>query len=327
MLRVLSVFLACWLFSQSPLLAAEILVIESYEPTHPWDASYLQALRQRLEPKHHLTLQHLDTKRIPRELFEIEAEKIWQSYLQIKPDLVVIGDDNAISLLAQRIAANGTPVVYLGMNDNPRRNNLYGQPNLTGVLERPLMKRNIREMSEMVPDARKALILFDSSDVSMTAVEDEFRNQTTLKLGNLTVEIKLLGDFSLWKQAVESANQDGTDMIFIGLYHTLHDELGQYTLPETVIDWTGRHARMPLFGFWDFSIGKGRAIGGLVLSGKEQGFAAADLALAILASDKPAQTFAPRTAERGEYLFSQSALQRSQLQLPDNIRQKSNWLP
>lgn len=326
MLRALCVLLFCCVTTLSPLLAAEILVVESYEPSHPWDASYLQALKQRLEPRHHLTFRYLDTKRIPRELFDIEAEKIWQYYQQSKPDLVVIGDDNAITLLARRIAGNGTPVVYLGMNDNPRRNNLYGLPNLTGVLERPLMKRNIREMAEMIPAARKALVLFDSSDVSVTAVEEEFRNQTELKLGNLTVEIKLLGSYSLWQEAVTQANRDGTDMIFVGLYHTLHDDQGQYVLPETVIGWTGRQAQKPLFGFWDFSIGEGKAIGGLVLSGAEQGDVAADQVLAILDSGRPAQSLAPRTAERGEYVFSRSALRSSSLQLPQKIRDKTRWL-
>lgn len=52
--------------------------------------------------------------------------------------IVVLSDDNAIDLLAKRIAAAGTPgMVYLGVNANPRQNGLYGYHNITGVLERP----------------------------------------------------------------------------------------------------------------------------------------------------------------------------------------------
>lgn len=94
--------------------------------------------------------------------------------------LVILGDDNAINLLARRITADNTPVVYLGMNGNPRDHGFYGVKNLTGVLERPLMKRNVHEMGQLADGAKRALILFDDSEVSRTAIEAEFGSKNSL---------------------------------------------------------------------------------------------------------------------------------------------------
>jgi ABC-type uncharacterized transport system substrate-binding protein len=76
-----------------------------------------------------------------------------------------------------------------------------------------------------------------------------------------------------------------------------------------------------MFCFWAFSVGSDRAIGGLVLDGRDQGAKAAGLVNAILAGAQP-NTLAPRAALRGEYIFSKHELARWQLTLPDKWRDK-----
>ena len=307
-----------------PLVAANILVIESYHYQHPWDASYRHALQQQLGKDNTLHFFYLDTKRIPKESFNERATKAWYAYLALAPDLVILGDDNAINLLARRITANNTPVVYLGMNGNPRRSGFYGLKNLTGVLERPLMKRNVHEMGQLVPNAKRALILFDDSDVSRTAIEEEFGRQNSLQMGSLTIDIKQINNYELWKQEVEQAKNNGYALIFVGLYHTLTDRLGRYQCPEQVLAWTGQNTQIPLFSFWDFSIGPKLALGGLVISGQQQGETAANLARKIL-GETNRLTFPPRIAPRGEYVFSRAALAHWGIQLPDDIAHRTVW--
>ena len=129
------------------LLAAEILVISSYHQTNLWDQSYSAGLQQYLKGEHHISHLYLDTKRQPHQDPERLVSQGMAAYQARKPALVVLGDDNAINALARPIAALGTPVVFLGMNENPRPKGLVGHPLITGVLERPLLKRNISEMS------------------------------------------------------------------------------------------------------------------------------------------------------------------------------------
>ncbi|HDX8339865.1 TPA: hypothetical protein RQN03_000594 [Aeromonas dhakensis] len=306
------------------LWAAEILVISSYHPEYLWDQSYNASLVANLKGEHHISHFYMDTKRRPAEEFDRIAERALAYYHQVKPDLVVLGDDNAINYLATSIASLGTPVVFLGMNENPRHKGLVGHPKITGVLERPLLKRNISEMSQLMGGIKKALVLFDSSNVALTAIEDEFKTQTELRVGQTRVNSQLLGDYDLWQEAVLNARQNGYQAIFIGLYHTLIDEQGRHVDERQVLEWTSAHSPVPLFCFWEFTVGKGKAIGGLVLDGHDQGAKAAELVNAILEGAQP-KTLAPRAALRGEYVFSKSELARWQLTLPDKWRYKILW--
>ncbi|XEI33865.1 ABC transporter substrate-binding protein [Aeromonas veronii] len=307
-----------------PLWAANILVISSYHPEYLWDQSYNEGLRKGLQGEHQISHFYMDTKRHPREAFDGIAQRAIAFYLKNKPDLVLLGDDNAINYLANEIASLGTPVVFLGMNENPRLKGFVGHPKITGVLERPLLKRNISEMSQLMGGLDKALVLFDASQVALTAIEDEFKTQTELRVGQTRVYSQLLGEYDLWQEAVLNSKKNGYGAIFLGLYHTLLDENGKHVDEKTVLEWTSRHSPVPVFCFWEFTVGKGMAIGGLVLDGKDQGLQAAALINTILAGALP-KTLSPRAALRGEYLFSKSELARWQLTLPDKWRHKILW--
>jgi len=279
-----------------PLRAAHILVISSYHPEYLWDQSYNEGLINGLQGEHKISHFYMDTKRHPREEFDDIAQQAIAFYLKSKPDLVVLGDDNAINYLANEIASLGTPVVFLGMNENPRLKGFVGHPKITGVLERPLLKRNISEMSQLMGRLDKALVLFDSSNVALT----------------------------VWQEAVLNARKSGYQAIFLGLYHTLIDEQGKHVSEQTVLEWTSANSPVPVFCFWEFTVGKGMAIGGLVLDGHDQGMQAASLINTILAGTLP-RTLSPRAALRGEYVFSKSELARWQLTVPDKWRHKILW--
>jgi ABC-type uncharacterized transport system substrate-binding protein len=307
-----------------PLFAAHILMISSYHPEYRWDKSYNEGLLKGLQGDHQITHFYMDTKRHPREAFDDIAQRAIALYLKIKPDLVVLGDDNAINYLANEIASLGTPVVFLGMNENPRLKGFVGHPKITGVLERPLLKRNISEMSQLMGGISKALVLFDSSNVALTALEDEFKTQTELRVGQTQVNSQLLGDYSLWQEAILNSKKHGYQAIFLGLYHTLVDDQGKHVSEQTVLEWTSANTPVPVFCFWEFTVGKGMAIGGLVLDGHDQGLQAASLINTILAGAAP-KTLSPRAALRGEYVFSKSGLARWQLTVPDKWRNKILW--
>lgn len=297
------------------LMAAEILVISSYHQANLWDQSYSAALKKHLKGNHHISHLYLDTKRQPHQTQEQLVSQGMAAYQARKPALVVLGDDNAINALARPIAALGTPVVFLGMNENPRPKGLVGHPLITGVLERPLLKRNISEMSQLMGGIRQALVLFDESEVARTAIEEEFKARSELKVGQTRVSSRQFTDYRRWQEAVLASRQNGYEAIFLGLYHTLTDEQGLHVSEQQVLAWTNAHSPVPLFGFWDFAVGPGRTIGGLVLDGSPQGEKAAELANAILAGTAPG-ALSPRAAQRGEYLFSKSELARWQLEAP-----------
>ena len=306
------------------LQAAEILVIESYHATHPWVISNTQGLNAGLASTEQLHFFYLNAKSLTPSQLTTQAELAWQNYQRLKPSLVILSDDNAIDLLARRIASAGTPVVYLGMNGNPRQSGLYGLHNITGVLERPLIKRNITEMSQLLQAPKKALVLFDGSAVSSITLNETFHGADSWRIGKLQVDIKQSNEYAQWQESISQAKSQGYSLIFIGLYHTLLDPAGEHVDAEQALAWANRASTVPLFALWDFSVGAGKCVGGLVMSGYEQGSAAGELALQIM-QGHASKSLPPRTAERGEYLFSRQEMARWQLSLPPKLDTPQVW--
>jgi ABC-type uncharacterized transport system substrate-binding protein len=305
--------------------AETILVIESYHAEFPWDAGYKEALQATLGKTYQLEFFQMDTKRLPKAQHAAMADKAWRRFLALRPALVVLGDDAALKFLAQRLGTTSVPVVYLGINNNPRKYfDAAVVKNITGVLERPALKRNIVFVRDILPKAKRALVLFDTDATSQVVLNETFDGKHRQWINGVSVELKLVDRWEQWRTEVLDARKN-YDVIFIGLYQALHDANGKsVNTSDEVLRWTSDNAPVPVFCFWDFSVGADKAIGGLVLHGKEQGRAAADMALKILSGTAP-ETIYPVTADRGRFLFSKKQLRRFHITLPAQIAAEANY--
>ncbi len=307
-----------------PTGAANLLLIESYHAEYPWDQSYKAGIRAILGDKHQFHTFALDTKRLPKVQFKIQADSAWQRYLELKPDLVFLADDNALMLLHERFSQTQTPVVYLGINGNPRDYGIKHTGNITGVLERPLFKRSLLMAQAMLPTQppHKFLLLFDSGYTSDTAVASIKKLNQNLMIGNNQIDIEQHQKFSSWQSSVSSARERGYDAVFVALYQTLQDDKQQTVDELQVARWTHDNATVPHFGFWHFSVGPEGNIGGYILDGNKHGRIAGTIAKQILAGKMPAEIF-PKMDTSGAYLFSESGLKRWQLSLPERVREQA----
>lgn len=294
-----------------------ILVVESYHAEFAWDAAYRDALTRRLAPEFGLEFFEMDTKRLPPDRHPAMAQKALARIKQQRPVLVILGDDAALKSLGREIERLEIPAVYLGINNNPRfYNDGRMFAHITGVLERPLIKRSIAFVRQIVPDTRRVLVLFDK-DLTSTIIGNEvFYGRESLSIEGVEVVFQQYGTFSEWQRAVLEAKDKGFQAIFAGLYQALKGAGGATVDAEEVITWTSRKTAVPLFGFWDFAIGPDKSAGGLVCSGKEQGNAAAEIALKILRQGEKPAAIPPRTAPQGNLVFSRKQLSRFGLSVP-----------
>jgi len=303
-----------------------ILVIGSYNPEYPWQASWRRGLEEVLGAKADLVYTDMDTKRLPPERHAAMADAAWEEYTRLSPDMVILGDDAAFKYLGPRIAGTSTPCVFLGVNANPRDYG-FSAPNITGVLERPLFMRNILFIKQIMgPGFRRGLLLFDTDITSSVVHGDPFQWRGSMVMADIELDLKQIGIFDEWKRTVLGAAAQGYDVILLGLYQTLFDADGNHVDPEAVLRWTSEHAPLPMFCFWDFSVGPQGAIGGLVLFGEVQGRLAGEMALRILEGAPPASIY-PKAAEKGQFLFSRSQLARWGLKLPPDIAREAGMTP
>lgn len=316
------------LFACSHAVASDkkVFIINSYDQSFEWVASYMSAFAEELGDAATIESFDMNTKRLPVEAYPERARLALEQLDSIMPDVVVTGDDNALKLLGKRILARGYPLVYLGINNNPR--SYLGDASLaTGVLERPLLKRSIVYLQDIYDEKfDRCLVLFDVSTTSEVFSTFVFKGRESISFGGITVDLIRTNDWSRWQEAVRDADKQGYDAIILGLHHRILGEDGKVLPSEEVLRWTSANTKVPPFSFWANNVGEGRAIGGLVLSPEPQGRLAAGLTKAILAG-KSASDLSPVMAEQGVFLFSESELARWNVDLPDNIGKEAKFLP
>lgn len=324
-LAILTLYFVCLLITVPVVKATDVLIIESYHEDYYWGIEYKKGITDNLTSNYHFSYFQMDTKRLPVDKHMVMAERAWQRYLDLKPDVVVLADDNALKYLGPRFKGTSTPVVYLGINNNPRNYEVYHTANITGVLERPLLKRSILYLNKLVGNVDKVLVLFDNSPSSAAAVGIEFQQGLAMKLRQVLVEVGMLSQYSQWQEKVLSAKANEIDFIVVGLYQTLRDEEDNHISAEEVIEWTSTNSTVPVFGFWGYSIGKNKAIGGLVIEGYEQGYTAAQIIKQIVAGENISK-IRPEVAKKGSYIFSREEVKKHKLIIPANMMGAITWV-
>ena len=170
-------------------------------------------------------------------------------------------------------------------------------------------------MRQLVPDMQRVLLLFDNDLTSEVIQEELFGRASSLQDGKIQIDLVRAIDYADWQRQVHEA-PGRYQAIWTGLYQTLRDANGKVVPDSDVIAWTAANSKLPLFAFWDFAVGADKAVGGLVLSGRDQGRLAAGLVQQILFQHRQPGSLFPLNGGGGQLLFSRGALQRFGLQLP-----------
>lgn len=153
----------------------------------------------------------------------------------------------------------------------------------------------------------------------------EFKNGNEKKRRQILVGIARVAQYSYWQEKVLSAKANDIDFIVVGLYQHMRDENGNQIDAEQVIEWTSANSEIPIFGFWDFSIGENKAIGGLEIEGYEQGYIAAKIIKQIVPGENIAK-IRPEVAKKGSYIFSREEIGKHKLIIPANMMGAIIWV-
>lgn len=304
----------------------KILIISSYSSDYLWQNDYINAFKGTLGSSYDYYYFEMDTKKIKAEYFEKRADEAWKYYLNLSPDLVVIGDDNALALLNERFSLTNTPVVFLGINNNIREYFRLRPDNITGVLERPQYKRSVISLKQILgEDIKKVLVMFDNGTTSRAVIKESFDNDNKMNILGVELNVKNTNDWETWKNTIKNSS-DEYDAIFLGTFQTIKDSNGDSIDQNLILNTTSQLSKIPIFSFWEFTVGKNMSIGGLVLSGKDQGVEAANIARRILEENESPRNIYPITAQGGIYVFSIYELEKWNIILPKHILEQSYFV-
>lgn len=312
-MKLILLMIILTLYSASA-LAKRVVFIHSYHLHYPWVEQYSSGFLSTIDD---ITLfeYEMDTKRKHQHDFLNIADNAWLFIQQHQPDLVVLADDNALKMLGPRLLNKNIPIVFLGINANPR-NYLSLRANISGVLERPLMKRSVAMLKQIDPKYRRVKVLMSNSVSSRVILNTSFSNKNRQKIMGIDVTSSMLDTFQAWKKEVSISKKEGYQAIILATYGALKDNKQQHVPLNTVSEWTSKHSPIPVFAFWSFSVGKNKAIGGFLISGRQQGIEAAKKVNYFFKTGNMPHISTPT---QGTLMFSQHELDRWKITLPKQI--------
>jgi ABC-type uncharacterized transport system substrate-binding protein len=267
----------------SPAAAAQsaqkkVFYVNSYHEGYGSSDDVMSGLRETLQARGvALDIVFLDSKRRPeREGIEQRATEAAERIRRVKPDVLVVSDDDAVKYLVVPYFKNGPiPVVFCGVNWDASQ---YGLPNewVTGMLEVVPIEATLKEAMRGRAEAKRLLVLSEDSTSernNRVLLDDKYRG-----LG-LTPSYSMVADFETWKEEFVRAQKDA-DVIYLptnGAVRGWNDQVAR--------EWVGKYTRVPAVTCDDFMMPY--VAFGLTKVAKEQGEWAAQAALRILEGAKP----------------------------------------
>jgi diguanylate cyclase (GGDEF)-like protein len=274
-------------FPQDQQTAFRILFINSYHRGYSWSDGIEEGLRQRLaeaDPDIELSIEFLDSRRFNygKQMAYI-AQAMAVKYTDYRPDLVVVADNAAFDFAIQhrqQLFAD-IPIVFCGYN-NFRPDVLQGISNITGVNEEIAIMNTVNMALQMHPQTDTLAFVLSTGEESSQRIK-EVAEQSVLPELRQRFQVVTLEDASVEDIEQTLAGLPANTVLFLS-GQARDKGLGRALSPAENGHLITQVSPFPAYTFWDFHLNQG-AIGGRIITGPEQGIAAADLALRILAGE------------------------------------------
>ncbi len=260
----------------------KVLLLYSYHPTFASSDPILQGVRSVLD-KHKLSLhiEFLDSKRLLDELSKANFLRMFSYKLSKRPpyDLVMIADDDALDLvLAQQTQLFAqTPIVFLAVNDVQKAIHLDDNPWVTGVVEALSPESTVALMRSLQPSLEQVVVVADATSSGQADlvtvkglperfpdIDFKFLSLKDVSWAELTQRLAALGGRTAVLRLVAFRDKEGT--VFD------HKEAVSLMMQSSTA---------PVYGLRESDVQAG-AVGGIVVSHREQGRQAALIAEKVL---------------------------------------------
>jgi len=290
-----------------------ILVIHSYNQELDWVREVSRGIETVLGSEAHLEFYYLDTKRLSPELFEQAGARALSAYRSLQPDLVILADDNALRLLGETIAVE-TPVVFCGINGDLRSKYRWvvNHPNITGILERPMIKRTIVEsMKALGLEVDRVMVLLGNSPTAEGFFTADLNGQDRINIGRgLQADVYKSGRLSDWKNWLDQSVDLGYRLILAAAFQTVTDNQGRPLGGDKLSRWLSESSPVPIITVHEEFINHKALVGGMVIDGGKMGVDAALMARSILNDGQSPGAIPIEYENRATLIFSSKQLEK-----------------
>lgn len=298
-------------------IPSTVLVMHSYHKGFGWTDTLEESIRSRLKkdlPDVRIITEYMDSKRhFDSEYIDNILQLYCGKYKFDRPDVVIVTDDDAFNFLrthGKRIFGP-VPVVFCGVNFF-QDEMLDGLDNFAGIVETIDVPNTLACALTLHPETRQIAVVVDRTPTG---------RYTSLPLKDFSpalanrIKFLILDDLPMASllDKVKSLPKDSVVL----LLNFNRDAEGRVFSHLETIKLLREATELPIYGVWDFFLGEG-IVGGMITSGKEQGMAAASMALRIIKGQTPREVGVNKTSPN-QWMFDHRQLKRlglSETRLP-----------
>lgn len=218
---------------------------------------------------------------------------------QFKPDIVLLGDDNAANYIGNYYLDTTIPVVFWGVNGAPLKYGLIDtleRPghNITGVYQAGYHRESVEYLKRFLPKLKKLAVLSDDSPTGRSHAKRMLRYHKEGQLDMDVEKVVITNSYKIWKQEALALN-DRVDAFYVSTHNTLKDENGKHVDYLEAARWYLENIRKPEITVSGHIVKEGM-LATVDDSAYNQGYEAVKLAHRILSEGmKPAElpSYAP----------------------------------
>ncbi len=245
----------------------------------------------------------MDSKRKKTNIEKAAASAaIEKEIAEFRPDVLLLGDDEAAEYVGSRFLDSKLPIVFWGLNHNPMKYGLVDRAerpghNVTGVYQSGYHVESAQLLRRIAPHVRTFAILSDdtpSGRSNLKSVEYSVRKgEIPLKL----VEAVATNDAGLWKRKALEL-QKKVDAFYVAQYSGLKDANGNPVPDMETAAWYVAHIAIPEFAVFRFRVEEGMLCAADE-SGYNQAFEVVGIARDILLKGADPAGYPVRAPKRG----------------------------
>lgn len=307
----------------------KVMVIDSYHRDYKWSEETNKGLLKGLESGGLLSVEERSTLESKDELIgeKIHFKRLWMDTKRKKskehtyaivgnfadeidkfhPDIIFLGDDNAVEHIGYAYLDYEVPIVFWGVNGNPDRYEFFDSlekpgHNITGIYQSMFQVESAKLLNDLVPGLKTMAVVGDDSKTSRARVAQIKSAVMEEKWPLEIIEYYQSNDFEKWKEKVQSLSEK-VDSFFILNVASLSDKDKNNVSSNDVIHWYTSNINKPEASANDVGMNQG-LLCNVEDSGFNQGFEAGEMGVSILKSKKSPQNISVKTPEPGRYMIN-----------------------
>ncbi|MBA4418710.1 MAG: hypothetical protein C0392_12500 [Syntrophus sp. (in: bacteria)] len=263
----------------------QLLVLHSYSQGYRWtddENAGIESVLKLVLRASNLHIEYMDTNKVSGDLYLKRLYEVYKlKYKNVKFDVIIVTDNNAFDFIQKYREAlfPDTPVVFCGIN-YLKKPDLKKLTHITGVNEENDLKGSIELILKLHPKTRQIVFVNEWTPIGRK-MHDAFVK--VIPPFQKSIKFIFLEDMKI-EDILEALRNLSEDSVVLYTSFT-RDRLGRAFEYNEGISVVALNCKVPIYTTHEFNMKHG-VVGGLMVTGYDQGELAAKMALRILLGEQ-----------------------------------------